>query len=366
MKIQESETLLDELTHDSKLHSGIDKHNPEKTKTPRIVAVDSSAFLFKAYHTIHASKNRGSWDEEAESPVTHDELLRMFIARIENIMHYFESVYAPGKLIDRLIMVFDSQNTRNFRKDIYQGYKANRPPKPQVIVDVQKTAIDFFQAAGVLCLCADNVESDDVFASMAFHADRTGDARLAIVSGDKDLISLCSKNVSIFVPIIRSGDFEQILPNAYFRKHGIHTWQKHDVLCFCGDTSDNIPGIKEVGEKTAIILIHEFGSFDQFCDRFRNDRDGFYQKFMGIKLRNKLRILTAIEDFIPSADMVRSLVAMKKDLYESFDFLKSPEPDYISLEQIKKEHAIERSHGFPCEYMKNNYREHRAARSKTA
>lgn len=196
-----------------------------------------------------------------------------------------------------LCLVFDPVGG-SFRNDLYQDYKANRSPAPPEL----KTQIEQLQT-----MCSDlnlpilrlkGYEADDVLASIVESFYREND--FIIYSGDKDLFSLLDKNVTLYRPARMGGDFNAV-DTAWLKvKYNLTPDQITDFLSLMGDSADNIPGVKGIGEKTAIKLLSQFKNLDQI-----------YKNIDSLQPASLIKKLKEGED---SAKLSKDLVLLKNDV----------------------------------------------------
>ena len=161
-----------------------------------------------------------------------------------------------------LVICFDPGRDENPRYEMYKDYKANRPPMPD---ELRRQIEDIQHIAGELNLpplIVDGAEADDTIASIVEQHKEDFD-KIEIVSGDKDLYNILYKNVVMLRSKIGVSEMEEINEAWVKNKLGITREQVPDYMALVGDTADNIPGVKGVGEKTASKLIAEYKSLDK-------------------------------------------------------------------------------------------------------
>lgn len=144
---------------------------------------------------------------------------------------------------------------KTFRSEIYPEYKATRKAMPNELIlqiPLIKDACDKF---GFYKVEKAGFEADDIIAT---YAKKINDQQINIISSDKDLMQLMSKNITIYDPMKR----KYITNEDVIKKFGVPPDKVLDVLSLMGDTSDNVPGVPGIGKKTAATLINEYGSLD--------------------------------------------------------------------------------------------------------
>jgi len=208
-------------------------------KKNTIYLIDGSAYIYRAYHAISHLSNSSGLPTNAVFGFT-----RMLIKLIED------------KNPQYLIMVFDSKGP-TFRHEKYSQYKANRPPMPDDLVVQQPYIRQVVDAFNIPIIEMKGFEADDLIASLAKQAESQG-YRSVMVTGDKDFLQLVTSESTIWDPMKDRIWTEQNVMDKYQFKPS----QLIDMMGFWGDTSDNIPGVPGIGEKTAMTLIQQFGSMD--------------------------------------------------------------------------------------------------------
>ena len=242
-----------------------------------VYLIDASAYIYRAYHAIAPLTNRSGLPTHAVYGFTNI-LLRVLREK------------AP-KFIG---IAFDVRGS-NFRHEMYQAYKANRPSMPDDLACQIPYIKEIVAAHNFACLERQGYEADDLLASAAKKLAAQGHP-VILVSGDKDLLQLVSANITVWDPM-RDVFMD---PAAVQKKYNISPEQLLDFFALMGDSSDNVPGVAGIGPKTAEKLINEYGSLE-----------GIYQNIetlSQIKLKDKL--LTNREN----AFLSRRLIALKDDL----------------------------------------------------
>ena len=205
-----------------------------------LILVDGSSFLFRAYHAIKADlANPEGQPTNAIYGVAN--MLKRLIA--DHQTDYFTVVFdAPGK---------------TFRHEMYDQYKANRPPMPDDLRVQIQPLHDLIKAMGIPLIMESGVEADDVIGALAKLAEREG-FKVIISTGDKDMAQLVNDHVTL----------ENTMSNTrmdsagVLEKFGVTPEQIIDYLALMGDTADNIPGVPSVGPKTAAKWLKQYGTLD--------------------------------------------------------------------------------------------------------
>jgi len=168
---------------------------------------------------------------------------------------------------------------KNFRREKYDFYKAGRMETPSELKMQMPVAKEILDAMGIKYLELEPYEADDIIGTLANMAEIDPDYDATIISSDRDLLQLISNQVD--VKLLKSKDYIKYNPETFYEDYGIEPIKVIDLKALSGDTSDNIPGVKGVGEKTAIKLLQEYGTLE-----------GIYENISSIsgKLKEKLMI----------------------------------------------------------------------------
>jgi len=188
---------------------------------------------------------------------------------------------------DYLAVVFDSK-TPTFRHKKYPDYKAQRQRMPDEMRDQMTFIVDVISAFNIPIFSKDEYEADDVIGTLAKRHKNEVD-EIVIVSGDKDMLQLVDDKIKVLEP--KKGIYDIV---GVKEKFGVAPDKIIDILGLCGDTSDNVPGIKGIGEKTAIKLIQEFGSIENLLNNI--------DKVSNEKVRENIK--TYAQDAIISKELV--------------------------------------------------------------
>ena len=161
-----------------------------------------------------------------------------------------------------LAVAFDV-HAPTFRHVMYKEYKGTRHPMPDELREQVPVMQDLLQAMNIPIMTQEGYEADDLLGTMAKKAQSEG-WEAVILSGDRDLLQIADEHIKIRIPKTKGGktEVEEYFPKDVKEKYGVTPLQFIDVKALMGDSSDNIPGVPKVGEKTAISLIQQFGSMD--------------------------------------------------------------------------------------------------------
>lgn len=192
-----------------------------------------------------------------------------------NILLKLRGQYAP----DAVAVAFDLPG-KTFRHEQYDQYKATRKGMPPELAEQMAPLKELLGDLGYRIVTAEGYEADDVLGTFAKHC--AADELCYIATGDRDTLQLVDDNVRVLLTTTQMGRGEtaEIDPAAVREKYGVEPAQLIDVKGLMGDSSDNIPGVPGVGEKTALMLIQRFGSLEGVYDNLDADdiKPGVRQK----------------------------------------------------------------------------------------
>ncbi|MCT8542829.1 DNA polymerase I [Glaesserella parasuis] len=202
-----------------------------------LVLVDGSSYLYRAFHAFPPLTNKQGEPTGAMYGVLN--MLKSLIAQVE-----------PS----HIAVVFDAKG-KTFRDELFEQYKSHRPPMPDELRSQIQPLHAMIKALGIPLLSIEGVEADDVIGTLAVQASQAG-KHVLISTGDKDMAQLVNDHIML----INTMNNTLLDREGVIEKYGIPPELIIDYLALLGDSSDNIPGIKGVGEKTAIALLQGIGS----------------------------------------------------------------------------------------------------------
>ena len=214
-----------------------------------------------------------------------------------------------------------------FRNEMYSEYKANRSATPQLVIDSLEPLCELCKAMDIPVLMIKGYEADDVIGSMAKRAEKEG-FTVYMVTPDKDYGQLISPNIIQYKPGKSGSEHELFDVEKVCEKYGISSpEQVIEILTICGDSSDNVPGVKGVGEVGAGKLIAKYGTvaniYEHIDELTPKQREAFVNSQEHIQLsHNLVTIKTDIELDVKTEDMaVTSEYAPEvADLFEKYEF----------------------------------------------
>ncbi|EPZ8125018.1 DNA polymerase I [Yersinia enterocolitica] len=204
-----------------------------------LILVDGSSYLYRAYHAFPPLTNSKGEPTGAMYGVLN--MLRSLLLQ-----------YRPS----HVAVVFDAKG-KTFRDELFAEYKSHRPPMPDDLRAQIEPLHQMVKAMGLPLLVVSGVEADDVIGTLAQEAEKAGHAVL-ISTGDKDMAQLVTPNITL----INTMNNAILGPQEVCEKYGVPPELIIDFLALMGDSSDNIPGVPGVGEKTAQALLQGLGGLD--------------------------------------------------------------------------------------------------------
>lgn len=259
----------------------------------KVYLVDGSSIFFRAYHAISGLRR---------SDGTATNALYGYLLALRSLFNEHNP--------ECVTVAFDRPE-KTFRKELYEAYKANRTAPPEELnaqVPYIKQVTDYL---GVSRIEMAGHEADDLIGSMTDWLEKNG-AEVVIVSADKDLLQLLGPRVAM-LRLAPGNKSVMYTPARVKERYGVGPEQFIDVLALMGDSSDNIPGVPGIGEKTASALIQEFGSLD-----------GVYGNLGAVKGKKRKE---SLEQYKDQAYLSRQLVTIKRDIgldWPSFEFKRGP------------------------------------------
>lgn len=230
----------------------------------KLILIDGNAILHRAFHAL--------------PPLTNKDGI------IVNAVYGFFSMFLKileDQKPDFLIVCFDKK-APTFRKELYVGYQAKRPKMSEDLIPQIKFVHEILAKAKVEIFEVDGYEADDLIGTIATQAVKpAADSSLKavdqvyIVSGDRDLLQLVNHRVKMIAPITGLTNMIIFDEASVFQKYSIKPSQMVDYKALVGDASDNYPGVKGIGPKTAASLLKEYGNLESI-----------YKKLEEIKKKN--------------------------------------------------------------------------------
>ena len=219
----------------------------------RAILIDGNNLLFRSYY---ATAYNGNLMKNSKNFPTN--ALYGFVNMINKILNEENPEY--------IMVAFDKG--KNFRHDKYENYKAGRIETPNDLLKQFPYAYQILEAMGITALNLENYEADDIIGTFARMADENDLYDATIISSDKDLLQLISKEVN--VKLLKQSGYILMNTEVFRETYKCDPIKMIDLKALMGDSSDNIPGVKGIGEKTAINLISEYGSLEEVYNNIDN------------------------------------------------------------------------------------------------
>lgn len=218
----------------------------EQASTPPLILVDGSSYLYRAFHASERANLRTADGRPTGA-------IRIMTNMLRSLMRQYQNSHVA--------VIFDARG-KNFRHEMYSEYKATRKPMPDDLRSQIDPIHQIVRALGLPLLMIEGVEADDVIGTLAKEATEKK-INTIISTGDKDIAQLVTEHVSL---IDTMNDAYTDLQGVE-SKFGIPASLIIDYLALMGDSSDNIPGMPGVGQKTALALLNGIGSIDEIAGR---------------------------------------------------------------------------------------------------
>ncbi|AHG20219.1 DNA polymerase I [Chania multitudinisentens RB-25] len=278
-----------------------------------LILVDGSSYLYRAYHAFPPLTNSAGEPTGAMYGVLN--MLRSLLLQ-----------YAPS----HVAVVFDAKG-KTFRDELFAEYKSHRPPMPDDLRAQIEPLHQMVKAMGLPLLVTPGVEADDVIGTLAREAEQAGHAVL-ISTGDKDMAQLVTSNITL----INTMNNTILGPQEVCDKYGIPPELIIDFLALMGDSSDNIPGVPGVGEKTAQALLQGLGGLDTLYANL--------DSIAGLSFRGAKTMAAKLEQNKDIAYLSYKLATIKTDveLELSCGELVMSQPDVDQLQALFKRYEFKR------------------------
>jgi len=232
----------------------------------KVILIDGNNLLFRSYY---ATAYNGNFMKNSKNFPTN--ALFGFVNMINKIIEEENPVY--------VMVAFDKGKT--FRHDKYDFYKQGRIETPNELKVQFPLAKEILTNMGIKYLEIDNYEADDIIGTFAKMCDENDNYDATIISSDKDLLQLISSDVD--VKLLKQKDYIRMDENTFIETYGIKPINIIDLKALQGDPSDNIPGVKGIGEKTALTLLKEYGTIENIYENIENIKGKVKEKLLNDK-----------------------------------------------------------------------------------
>ena len=291
----------------------------------KLLVVDGNSILNRAFYGIRPLK-------------TKDGLFTNAIYGMVTILERHLQTYTP----DYFAVAFDMR-AKTFRHKFSESYKANRHGMPEELAVQLEPAKDCLRAMGALVLTKEGYEADDILGTLAAMAERE-DVMTYIVTGDRDSLQLITEKTNV----VLATNTEPLLfdTQAFVEKYGVLPSQFVDVKALMGDSSDNIPGVPGIGEKTALKLIAEYGDLDAIYDsletkklakgtltKLEAGKDSAYDSRFLARIVNDVPLGISLSDALYNGHRKEEL----RELFKQFEFYALMKNLDLEAEEKEKE-----------------------------
>ena len=262
-------------------------------KNKKALIIDGNSMMFRAFYATYKQLNYYQ-----NNNITPKNALKTMAQMLFNILQTNE--------YDYLVAAFDAKGG-SFRNEISNTYKANRKSTPTELIDQIPSIHKFCELIGFNVFCVSGIEADDVVGSSSKLL-ASNNIKCDIITSDRDMLQLVDDLITVKI-IINGGELKEYnLDNFAAQYHDLKPYQVIDFKSIAGDQSDNILGVKGIGEKGAINLIKEFGTLELIYENI--------DKIASSSIRKKL--IDSKEDAFLSKKMVSILLDffIDKDLYQ--------------------------------------------------
>ena len=279
----------------------------KKDNMKKIILVDGNNLVFRSYYATAAV---GNLMQTSKGYPTN--ALYGLVNMINKIIEEEKPTY--------MVVAFDIG--KNFRHEKYEEYKAGRSKMPDELRVQMKKAKELLDAMGIKHLELEGYEADDIIGTLSKMAydDKNFDA--LIVSSDKDLLQLINEEVE--VKLLKTKDYIRYSREKFIEDYGIEPIKMIDLKALMGDSSDNVPGVKGIGEKTALKLLHEYHSLE-----------GIYENIDKIKGATHDKLVNDKESAFFSKDICT--ICLNAPINVNLEDLKYDKPNYDKLIDLYNE-----------------------------
>lgn len=279
-------------------------------KGDHLYLVDGSGYLFRAYHAL--------------PPLTRksDGLPVGAVSGYCNMLWKLLDDMKGPEQPTHLAVIFDASE-KTFRNAIYKDYKANRPPPPEDLIPQFPLVRDATRAFGVSCVEMNGYEADDLIATYARLAREAG-ARCTIISSDKDLMQLVEDGKIELLDTMKN---RRLASAEVLEKFGVAPNKVVDVQALAGDSTDNVPGVRGIGIKTAAELINTYGDLETLLKRAGEIKQNKRRETL-IENAENARIslkLVTLDQKVPIKEKPEEFAVHEPDCKDLLGFLKAME-----------------------------------------
>ncbi len=215
----------------------------------KLLAVDGNSLINRAFYGVHMLSTKNGHFTNA---------IHGFITMLNRI--------TAQEQPQAVAVAFDLKKP-TFRHKMYDAYKAGRKPMPPELAEQFPEIKEWLRLMGYSVISCEGYEADDIIGTLAAICEKSGDECI-IATGDRDALQLVSDKTTLLNTVTKAGKPEVVryTPELIFEKYGVEPHKMIDIKALQGDTSDNIPGVSGIGEKTAAMLVSSYGTIDEIYE----------------------------------------------------------------------------------------------------
>lgn len=280
----------------------------------KLIVVDGNSIVNRAFYGIMGSKMLQTADG------TYTNAVYGFLAILFKELDEVKPDY--------IAVAFDLK-APTARHKMYDGYKANRKGMPEELAEQMPILKDVLRAMNITIIEKEGYEADDVLGTLSRIGENSG-LDVVLLTGDRDSFQLATDKVSIYIPRTKAGKTETEIFNRdkVLEVYGVEPKQMIEVKGLQGDTSDNIPGVPGIGEKTALSLVKKYGTIDHLYECVENNTDD---------LKGKQREKIAENKELAMLSKTLGTINLETPIEKSIDDLKMKEWNKSEVYKIFKE-----------------------------
>ncbi|WP_186324499.1 DNA polymerase I [Microbacterium paludicola] len=278
---------------------------------PTLMVVDGHSLAYRAFFALPV-ENFTTKDNQ------HTNAIYGFLSMLVNLIKAEQPTH--------MAIAFDTSR-HSFRTDEYPEYKATRSETPQEFRGQIPLLQECLAAMSIPVLTKEGIEADDILATLAKQGSQEG-YDVLVVSGDRDTIQLVNDQVTLLYPSVQGvSQLKRYDPVTVQERYGVRPEQYPDIAALVGETSDNLPGVPKVGEKTAVKWLTQFGSLDELLARAEEIKGvvggNLREHIEDVRRNRKLnRLLDDVELPVAPADLVVAPADVQaiRDIFARLEF----------------------------------------------
>ncbi|PCE13747.1 DNA polymerase I [Microbacterium sp. SZ1] len=278
---------------------------------PTLMVVDGHSLAYRAFFALPV-------DNFTTKDNQHTNAIYGFLSMLVNLIKAEQPTH--------LAIAFDTSR-HSFRTDEYPEYKATRSETPQEFRGQIPLLQDCLAAMSIPVLTKEGIEADDILATLSTQGAEQG-YEVLVVSGDRDTIQLVNDEITLLYPNVQGvSQLKRYDPATVRERYGVRPEQYPDIAALVGETSDNLPGVPKVGEKTAVKWLTQFGSLDELLDRADEIKGvvggNLREHIEDVRRNRKLnRLLRDVELPVAPADLAVSPIDAQavRDIFARLEF----------------------------------------------